>query len=526
MVIQLKVFEQTLSIIDTKSVPRKGSKDYLVLQFTFSSDWDDLNKMCYLQRDEVSQFIEVVDGLVKVPEWFTEQDSFNITLLGTNGGQEVPTNVVYLHLEKSNTLWEKDAPEPQPSWLAKVIDLNNHPPIPGDNGYWLIWNTDSGAYVESELPLPDMPVGPQGPKGPKGEKGDTGATGPQGPKGDKGDTGPQGPKGDTGPQGPKGDTGETGPAGAGVPDGGTAGQLLSKTESGTEWINPPQSGVQPDWNQNDNAAADYVKNRPFYIGNRVENVLVEESTVPFDLTNGIYMGELESTFSATVGETYKVSWDGAVYESSCVDFSGMTIIGNLSLMGYGSDTGEPFIMNVQNGLGIVIATADTSASHTISISVYIESVVKINPKYLPMASKTEPGIIAFDDLDNLANGVLHQVENKYFSPIEFQISGYGDKETIEKCANRNNSYGIYIPGKLSGAVLSYYNNAVNKYITSVLSGGEYIKCYKFSLGSFSEEQLWGISKDGVVISSSTANSTKKFKITVDDSGTISATEVT
>ena len=32
--------------------------------------------------------------------------------------------------------------------------------------------------------------------------------------------------------------------------------------------------------------------------------------------------------------------------------------------------------------------------------------------------------------------------------------------------------------------------------------------------------------DGVIISSSTADSTKKFKITVDDSGTISATEVT
>lgn len=167
MVIQLKVFEQTLSIIDTKSVPRKGSKDYLVLQFTFSSDWKDLNKLCYLQRDEVSQPIEVVDGLVEVPEWFTEQDSFNITLLGTNGGQEVPTNVVYLHLEKSNTLWEKDAPEPQPSWLAKVIDLNNHPPIPGDNGYWLMWDINSGAYVESELQLPAVSVGPSGGSVPK-----------------------------------------------------------------------------------------------------------------------------------------------------------------------------------------------------------------------------------------------------------------------------------------------------------------------------------------------------------------------
>ena len=159
MIIRLKVFEQTLSIVDTKSVPRKGSKDYLVLQFLFSSDWKDLDKLCYLQKDEVSQPIDVVDGLVEVPEWFTQQDRFHVTLFGKSGTQEVPTNVVSLRLEKSNTLWEKDAPEPQQSWIAKIIDLNNHPPIPGDNGYWLIWDTDKGAYVESELPLPEVSSG-------------------------------------------------------------------------------------------------------------------------------------------------------------------------------------------------------------------------------------------------------------------------------------------------------------------------------------------------------------------------------
>ena len=37
--------------------------------------------------------------------------------------------------------------------------------------------------------------------------------------------------------------GETGTAGAGIPDGGTVGQLLGKTESGTAWIDPPQSGA-------------------------------------------------------------------------------------------------------------------------------------------------------------------------------------------------------------------------------------------------------------------------------------------
>lgn len=159
MIIRLKVFEQTLSIADTKSVPRKGSKDYLALQFLFSSDWKDLNKVCYLQNGEVSLPIDVVDNLVEVPEWFTEQDSFDVTLFGKNGNQEVPTNVVSLRLEKSNTLWEQDAPEPQPSWLAKIIDLNNHPPIPGNNGYWMLWDTDKGEYVDSDLPLPEVSSG-------------------------------------------------------------------------------------------------------------------------------------------------------------------------------------------------------------------------------------------------------------------------------------------------------------------------------------------------------------------------------
>ena len=79
----------------------------------------------------------------------------------------------------------------------------------------------------------------------KGPKGDTGETGPRGPQGEQGPTGAKGDAGQQGPQGPKGDTGDTGPqgpAGAGVPSGGTAGQVLSKTEDGTAWTDPPSGG--------------------------------------------------------------------------------------------------------------------------------------------------------------------------------------------------------------------------------------------------------------------------------------------
>lgn len=92
---------------------------------------------------------------------------------------------------------------------------------------------------------PKGATGATGPQGPKGDPGEDGATGPQGPKGDTGATGPQGPQGEkgaTGAQGPKGETGATGPqgpAGAGIPSGGTNGQLLAKngsTDYAGKWI--------------------------------------------------------------------------------------------------------------------------------------------------------------------------------------------------------------------------------------------------------------------------------------------------
>ena len=169
------------------------------------------------------------------------------------------------------------------------------------------------------------------------------------------------------------------------PTGGTAGQILKKTETGTEWADAPV----PDWNQNDSTAADYVKNRPFYTGDPVETVLVEESTVAFTENNGLYIAQFPSTFEATVGETYKISWDGTAYECVCASFKSLVLIGNLSIASVGSDTGEPFLMNVDNGQGIQIGTTNSSSSHIISISRTDVPVVKIDKKYLPISFKPD-----------------------------------------------------------------------------------------------------------------------------------------
>lgn len=134
---------------------------------------------------------------------------------------------------------------------ANIRELNSHPPVPGNNGYWMVWDTDKDEYLESQLALPDVSAGPQGPKG---EKGDRGETGPQGPQGDPG---PQGPAGPQGEQGPKGDPGDpyTLPIAGPSQLGGV--QPVAKTESMTQavgvddagalWTAPGGGSADSDW---------------------------------------------------------------------------------------------------------------------------------------------------------------------------------------------------------------------------------------------------------------------------------------
>ena len=211
----------------------------------------------------------------------------------------------------------------------------------------------------------------------------------------------------------------------------------------TEWEAADMtSGVQPDWNQNDVTQPDYVKNRPLYTGGPVETTFVEDSTVSFTRNeySGFYAGLLQSTFVATVGETYKVSWDGTTYESTCVGSNGYTVIGNLSMMGTGSDTGEPFIMIVQNRVGIEIATADTSASHTFSISGFIPEIVKIDRKYLPKAAS-----IIYDSSNKTYNSDLTNDELYEIMLNGEQVIFYNQSEKLYYYLKK---WRLYLDGRI------------------------------------------------------------------------------
>ena len=356
---------------------------------------------------------------------------------------------------------------------------------------------------------------------------------------------------------------------------------------------------QPDWNQNDSTQPDYVKNRPFYTGNPVETVLVEESTVTLAETDGLYMVQFPSTFEATVGETYKVSWDGTAYECTCVKFKYDTAIGNLSIVGAGSDTGEPFLMGVRNGKAIQIVTQNTSASHTFSISGFTQEVVKIDAKYLPDTVATKSEVEAAQTTANAArntadaaqttaenaqtaaNAALPKTggtmsgnltidtENDSYQTIispgemalqyvtspgdvndELVISGrnaprivareggdsgfklsvmglsLGCTSTTKDGIHLRHSNGSSSPGEIVIQHTNLNNHAKER--ISIASTGE-IECnnrLKFNCGSEIEvvQPLGKTGGSAIILHSSTPNSRKKFKITVDDSGVPTITD--
>ena len=378
----------------------------------------------------------------------------------------------------------------------------------------------------------------------------------------------------------------------------TTTQSLTDTEKKTARDNigaSSFSGVQPDWNQNDSTAADYVKNRPFYTGNPVETVLVEESTVSFAAANGMYMGQLESTFSATVGETYKVYWDGVAYECAGVKFKNATVIGNLSIMG-GSDTGEPFVIGPGDS-GIQIITVDAAASHTFSISGISAVVVKIDAKYLPdtiaIKSDVEAAQSTADTAQNTANAAQNTANaaqntanaaqntanaaqntantaleraidpytrNEQMAPL-YKNGGFSAWRDVVQQVLYNSTEGYFfvnmfdttalkkadMPNSVFCVDLYVENRNAKAFLSSFSTGSDYWGVKGFAIitdeGSRTGEVLYVSSNtispysgkglfltfrapNSMLLKSSTANSTKQFRITVDDSGTISATEVT
>ena len=420
------------------------------------------------------------------------------------------------------------------------------------------------ASLTGDLAMPEK-VWMQGPPGPQGPKGDTGAaatvtvgtvtTGEPGTDAIVTNSGTENaavlnftiPKGETGavgavgPQGPKGDKGDTGPAGAGVPDGGTVGQLLGKTETGTAWIDPPQSGVQPDWNQNDSTALDYVKNRPFY---EAEQIVTVEN-VSDALIEGFPI--------FAVGDTVTVIVDGVEHSLVAYDDGGYVTIGD-SYSNFENGDGQlGWQFSVDKGVVLFYATE----AHTVGY--FIEEVVKVNEKYLPDTVATKSDVeVTQEVLDGVFSSVATFTFDKQTSGKDrfvfngfnyYKISDFnpspsdvisckgtteaGDEYSGINTGNNCAQYGsVFIIVAAAGFCSLSVTETVTKSFTAP-SAGLYARYevdnpnFTARTGEFTLRASTGrFPITGLLLKSSTTDSAKKFRITVDDTGTLKATEVT
>ena len=286
--------------------------------------------------------------------------------------------------------------------------------------------------------------------------------------------------------------------------------------------------------------------------------LMEEQQVAFALSNGVYMAQLTSAFKIVNGQTYTVVWDGTEYECVCSAFNSMLVLGNLSIIGAGADTGEPFLYGYYTEQhGGMFATLDTAASHTISVKITVKTVTPMAEEYLPENIATKSDV---ESTQKVLDGVFSSVAtftfdkqtsgrdtfnfngfNFYkisdFNPApEDVISFKGTRESgddYSKITTGSNcvGYGFFIVVASAGGCSIPISETDTKGFTAPSAGlyAQYEVDHTYQTagtGEFTLREVTGsFSITGLLLKSSTTDSTKKFKITVDDSGTLKATEV-
>ena len=481
-----------------------------------------------------------------------------------------------------------DPPEAIRPWVEQILDAIASGALAGigiesleqttistdDSGIniWTATLTDGSTY---QFEVRNGPRGPRGETGPQGEKGEKGEKGLQGAPGEKGADGKSAyeialENGFVGSETEWLESlrGETGP---GVPDGGTAGQLLGKTESGTAWIDPPQSGVQPDWSQNDETQPDYVRNRTHYTETAIVEVLLKISFTSqlLDGSYGWMANEPTITELPEAGEVATVSFDGKEYECAAVVMQGTAVYGNATIMG-GDDTGEPFVlMSAPTSRSSVICLTDTEPTvHSISVYRKEETVHTLDPKYLPDNELFEeyegvgatPAYSGTFDNTITANALVDDYVYYKVSGDTPAISRFYKGEhqgryqsVVGKVSSTSNFYdgcfdedesgnffinfGNFFVAKSAGSYS--FTRSINgrKYTVVVPEPGIYCDSgmgegkafegtYAFYLvGKEAIGSLTVPASGHFVLCSSTEGSMKKFQITVDDSGTLTATEV-
>lgn len=140
---------------------------------------------------------------------------------------------------------------------------------------------------------------------------------------------------------------------------------------------------QADWQQNNESAIDYIKNRPG--GYDIITEILPETNLNF--TNSNFLNFIDCPLPE-VDKIYKITFDNIDYElvgkESKIDNTNYICIGNETYIGGSNDTGEPFLIcsNRNSSTPYIYISSSEILPCTYNIKIKTFLPVKINEKYL------------------------------------------------------------------------------------------------------------------------------------------------
>ena len=261
----------------------------------------------------------------------------------------------------------------------------------------------------------------------------------------------------------------------------------------------------------------------------------------------------------SIGQTYTVKFDNTEYECICVDLHNVPAIGNASIMESGSDTGEPFLLGYTRGAFIAFVIDETN-THTVSVRGFGTQIVKIPAKFIDKNSSGYTIIhngstMTQQEAENYqyeisTNEVVFIIWNGFcISDIGFGgTTGYDLQLATQNGENyriTKNTDGLFALSdrKFSNAFFPNGGETGDN-VASISASGKKIRILPGAIYSDvgSTDALFQVQSDGtksknfsvlgngeavapaLILYSSTADSTKKFRITVDDTGELSTTD--
>lgn len=233
------------------------------------------------------------------------------------------------------------------------------------------------------------------------------------------------------------------------------------------------------------------------------------------------------------GEIYTVTIDGIEYKCTALNVSavdgwaGCCIFGNATLVpelmenGF-ADTGEPFLFGYDSTYNNSFLYHQTDGTYTVSVVGNVYVVAHMDAKYLPdvyAPYRKIHSISSKEEVERFAYELSQDAPTNAYGYINDSIvlRSYGGAvfSTHDKLHAWKDIDGEYVHQSFE------YANPALRLIDNVRYVDMLSPMYVYNPQPASLYRA-----RGVIIASSTANSTKAFAITVDDSGTLTATEVT